>query len=172
MNARRAVIALLAAVTLAVSGGYLFVYLYRWEWNRAIISGVIFLAAEIALIGWLLNGRLKALADVDRRGAGSARQARIARHLTDARDQPSTVFEWLSPRNQRTGVFVPILMGAGLVVSGLAWLVEWLGRNTAGRLSDEQLARGLAGLAPPPGGFLDDAADPLRDLRAPRNGRS
>lgn len=177
MRARRAVIALLAAVTLAVSGGYLFVYLYRWEWNRAIISGVIFLAAEIALIGWLLNGRLKAVSDslsssLSSRAHDQARHVRIAGHLSDARDRPSTVFDWLSPRNQRTGVFVPILMGAGLVVSGLAWLVEWLGRNTASRLSDDQLARGLAGLAPPPGGFLDDSHDVLRDLRAPRNGVS
>lgn len=35
--------------TLIASGTYVFIYLNRWEWNRAIISGVIFVAAEVAL---------------------------------------------------------------------------------------------------------------------------
>ena len=39
----------------------MFVYLYRWEWNRALISGVIFLAAEVAVIGWFLNSRVSDL---------------------------------------------------------------------------------------------------------------
>ena len=38
MNPRKALIMLIATATLAASGGYLFVYLYRWEWNRALIS--------------------------------------------------------------------------------------------------------------------------------------
>jgi hypothetical protein len=166
MNVRKVLIALVAFATLAASGTYLFVYLYRWEWNRALISGVIFLAAEIAVIGWILNGKLT---DLSHR-VDDARTRRIAGHLDTARSEPSTVFDWLRP-DDRLGVFVPILMGAGLVLSGIAWLVERLAKATAGRADDRRLAANLSRLAPPEGGFLDDRADPLRDLRGPRGGR-
>ena len=46
---------------MAASGAYVFVYLYRWEWNRALVSGVIFLAAEIALLGALILDRVARL---------------------------------------------------------------------------------------------------------------
>jgi hypothetical protein len=41
-----------------------FVYLYRWEWNRALVSGLIFLAAEIGMLAALVLDRL---AKLDRR---------------------------------------------------------------------------------------------------------
>ena len=57
MTGRR--IAYLAAiVTIAASGYYFFVYLTRWEWNRALTSGVILLAAEIGLVGALVLDRI------------------------------------------------------------------------------------------------------------------
>jgi hypothetical protein len=168
MHGRRLLIGAVATATLLVSGGYVFIYLYRWEWNRAIISGVIFLAAEVAIIGWALNHRI---AELHRR-LDDERARRIGGHLADARqEQRSSAFDWLSPTSHRTNVFVPILMGAGLVLSGLAWLVERVARATAGRANDAGLAQQLSRLAPPVGGFLDDRADPLRDLRAPIGGR-
>jgi hypothetical protein len=167
VNPRRLVVALVAAVTMLASGAYLFVYLYRWEWNRAMIAGIIFLATEVAVIGWLLNGRIADLrAEVDR-----SRAERIAGHLAAARNQPSTTFAWLSPRRNGTSVFVPILMGAGFILSALAWLVERLARHTAGRWNDRALARELSTWSPPAAGFLAEADDPLRDLRAPHGGR-
>ena len=60
MNARKFGVAL-AAVVMAVAGWYVFVYLYRWEWNRAIVAGIIFLAAEIGLLGAALVDRLSKL---------------------------------------------------------------------------------------------------------------
>lgn len=167
MRAQRAITLTVAAVTLAGSGGFMFVYLYRWEWNRALISGVIFLAAEVAVVGWALNNRLTEIGH----GIDADRTRRIAGQLATARNQPSTAFDWLRPERSGTGVFVPVLMGAGLVLAGLAWLVERLSRATAGRMSDQRLATNLSRLAPPPGGFLDDRADPLRDLRAPVGAR-
>jgi hypothetical protein len=166
MNGRKALVALIAFATLAASGTYMFVYLYRWEWNRALISGVIFLAAEIAVIGWVLNGRIS---DLGRR-VDDARSRRIAGHLDDARNTPSTAFEWLRG-NDRLGVFVPILMGAGLALSAVAWIVEKVAKATTGRVSDRHLAHNLSRLAPPAGGFLDDSGDALRDLRGPHGGR-
>jgi hypothetical protein len=166
MNPRKTIVLLLAAITLAASGGYLFVYLYRWEWNRALISGVIFLAAEVAVIGWTLNSKLTEVGHQ----VEEVRARRIGGHLDAARDRPSTAFDWLRP-DDRVGVFVPILMGAGLFLSAVAWVVEKLGRATAGRANDRRLASSLSRLAPPPGGFLDDSSDPLRDLRGPAGGR-
>lgn len=166
MIARRLAYIMLAIV-IAASGAYLFIYLYRWEWNRALISGMIFLAAEVAVIGWVLNNKLTELG----RRVDHARVRRIAGHLDSARQRPSTAFEWLRPDKSNVGVFVPILMGAGLLMSGLAWVVERLGRATAGRAVDYRMAAKLSRLAPPAGGFLDDSSDPLRDLRGPAGGR-
>ena len=62
MNARKiGYLALL--VVLAAAGWYVFVYLYRWEWNRAVVSGIIFLAAEIGLLGALVLDRLARIAN-------------------------------------------------------------------------------------------------------------
>ena len=140
--------------------------LYRWEWNRALISGVIFLAAEVAVIGWALNSKLSEIShQVDETCP------RIGGHLDAARltnrQPPSSG----SAPTTSTGVFVPILLGAGLILSGSRGLVERLGKATAGRLNDRRLASNLSRLAPPVGGFLDDSGDPLRDLRGPVGGR-
>lgn len=165
---RRVLVALLAGWALVWSGAYVFVYLYRWEWNRAVVSGIVFLAAETFLIGWLVHNRL---GRIERRGDAD-RTRQIKARLIEARTQDSTVFAWLDPRRQQQlGVFLPILMGAGLVLSAVAWVVECLARATAGRVTDQALAGNLARLAPPPGGFLDDRGDPLRDLRGPAGRR-
>ena len=58
MNARRLGV-LVAVITLLASGGYFFVYLYRWEWNRAQVSAAIFIAAEIGIVAWLLTDRIR-----------------------------------------------------------------------------------------------------------------
>lgn len=164
MKAARISLLAIGGLTLAGSATYLFVYLYRWEWNRALISGMLFLAAEVGVAALLVLSRLS---DVQRRLDQPDRRRAIEQRLRAARNEPSHVFDWLKPDASRTNVFVPILMGAGLILSGLAWLVERLGRATAGHSADVSVARQLARLGPPPGGFLDDRDDPLRVLRAP-----
>jgi len=164
MKASRFVLLVIAGLTLAGSATYLFVYLYRWEWNRALISGMLFLAAEVGVVALLVLSRL---AEMQRRLDEPDRRRVIDERLRAARGEPSRVFEWLKPDASRTNVFVPILMGAGLILSGLAWVVERLGRATAGPGADASVARQLARLGPPAGGFLDDRADPLRVLRSP-----
>ena len=52
---------LLGAVVLVGSGGYVFVYLYRWEWHRAIVAGLFLVVAEVALATTVLLRRLAAL---------------------------------------------------------------------------------------------------------------
>jgi hypothetical protein len=165
MNAR--LLGRLAAfVTLAASGAYVFVYLYRWEWNRAQVSAAIFIAAEVALVGWLLADRVKRL---ERRLDANVLDAerRRLQILRATAPAPRTSFSWLA-HPERTNVFIPVLLGAGAVLSGLAWVVERLARATAGRAAEHGLARQLGDLDLPAGGLLDGGVDPLALLRGPR----
>jgi hypothetical protein len=173
---------LVTLVTMGGAGWYVFVYLYRWEWNRALISGVIFLAAELGLIGTLVIGRL---ARIERRldegalaPAGGPSQPRVVRRmeavgridpdpavlarLRESAPPPRQPFAWLTKRPQEVSVFVPVLLGAGAVLSGLAWVVERLARRLTGPAVERNLARRLHAIALPPGGFVvgdDDRPD-------------
>jgi hypothetical protein len=160
VNARR--LAYLAViVTAAASVYYFFVYLTRWEWNRALTSGVIFLAAEIALIGALVLDRIGKLrsslapASPHRRDPRPQVLARIRESAPAHRNH----FAWL--RADRTNVFVPVLLGAGVILSAVAWLVERVARATAGRQMEKGLALQLDALAPPADGLIARDADPF-----------
>lgn len=154
----------LAGATLAGSGTYVFVYLYRWEWNRAIIAGVFFLAAEMAVTTALVMARIRALEAAQR---PTAAPPEVLARLRESAPPPRDHFAWLRPQSDRLGVFVPILMGAGFVLSGLAWIVERLARSTATPRLERRLALGLAAMALPPGHLLarDDAEDMALLLR-------
>lgn len=152
---------LLAVVVLLASGLYFFVYLWRWEWNRALVAGVLFLAAEVGLATVLVLDRLRRL-------GAQARPETVAR-VREAAPPPRDHFAWLQSKDQM-GVFVPVLMGVGVVVSALAWVVERLARSTAG----PALERGLAGRMTPIswpaaglGGRPDRDDDPLSLLAGP-----
>ena len=151
----------LAAATLAGSGTYVFVYLYRWEWNRAIIAGVFFLAAEMAVTTALVLARIRALEAAHGPAPGAAPPEVLAR-LRESAPPPRDHFAWLRPQSDRLGVFVPILMGAGFVLSGLAWIVERLARSTATPRLERRLAAGLAAMSLPPGHLL--ARDDFEDV--------
>lgn len=153
MNPRR-MAAALAGVTLAGSGVYLFVYLYRWEWNRALIAGVFFLAAQMALSTGAVLGRLRALETAQRQAPPGEASPRVLHHVREAAPPPRDHFAWLRPQTERMGVFVPILMGAGFVLSGLAWLVERIARSTATPKLESNLATSLGALALPSGHLL------------------
>ena len=75
-------------------------------------------------------------------------------------------FAWLT-RTDRTSVFIPVLLGAGAVLSALAWVVERVARATAGRAAEAGLARRLGLLELPADGLLDGGEDPLALLRGP-----
>jgi hypothetical protein len=169
MNAR-ILRGLLGGATLAASGVYTFVYLYRWEWNRALMSAAIFVAAEVAVMGSVLAGRLKAVTkrlDAQEATARAQRLDRIRSTAPPAR----TNFAWLS-RPEQMNVFVPVLMGAGVLMSGIAWLVERLARATATPVAERGLAAQLDGLALPAHGFVTTGPEPLDLLRGPVGGRS
>jgi hypothetical protein len=160
--------ALACMATMAFSGAYFFVYLGRWEWNRALVSGAIFLAAEVAAVGALLTDRLRR---IDRRldAVAAEQQAQIRLRLHETAPDPAVSFAWLQ-QTDRLSVFVPILMGAGAALSAAAWVVERAARLGAQPLREQWLAKNLSRLTLPPGGLLSDD-DGLELLRRPATGR-
>jgi hypothetical protein len=147
---------LLGAV-LVGSGAYLFIYLYRWEWNRAHTAGVFLIVAEIALVAMVLDARISRLESRvsnqrkdgtnERHESRNRRSPEIVRmHIRDVPPRSRSHFAWLRPDSSSTNVFVPALMGAGIVMSGLAWLIERLGRATAKPALENDLARRLGPL--------------------------
>jgi hypothetical protein len=184
MTARRVGLAS-ALVTMAASGWYVAVYLARWEWNRALVAGVIFLVAEIGLLGMLVLDRLSAVrqrldalerSDGRGRADGSSHEPvnpRVLDTIRETAPPPRKPFTWLGRSGggpDQLGVFVPVLLGAGILLSGAAWVVERIGRMTAGPAMERQLARQLDMLALPPGGLLgkEPAEDPFSPSPAKR----
>jgi hypothetical protein len=159
-NARR--IGLLALlVVLVAAGWYVFVYLYRWEWNRALVSGIIFLAAEVALLGALVLDRLGKLGRRLDRLDHPPNGERVLRQLREHPPEPAKPFAWME--RQEMNVFVPVLLGAGVLLSALAWVVDRIARLTAVPSMERGLARQLSTLQRPPGGLLgEEPTDPYR----------
>jgi hypothetical protein len=167
----------LGALSTLAAAVYLVVYLYRWEWQRAVICGVLLLAVESFSVCVILLGRMgrleRRLTDAD------ARVEEVRRRLEHTRDvSAASPFRWLGADHHagagRTYVFVPILMVTGAALSGIAWLVQRIATATAGPGAEHRLAGRLAPLAAPPGGArgvvaqLEDrpAVPPARPLRA------
>ena len=150
-------------IVMVAAGWYVFVYLYRWEWNRALVSGIIFLAAEVALLGALVLERLARLGQCLTEPDRTPNDERVLRRLRERTPTPARPFAWLE--GQQTNVFVPVLLGAGVVLSALAWVVDRLARLVAVPSMERGLARKLATLQPAPGGLL---GEPPTDPFAPR----
>lgn len=130
------------------SGVYVFIYLYRWEWNRALIAGLFFVAAEVGLLGAGLFERMKRLeARMDEQDSSPG--PTLLDRIQDSRPLPRTHFAWLTDRSDELNVFVPVLLGAGLVISALAWLVERIATMTARPLLERRLVEMLAPLSLP-----------------------
>ena len=134
---------LLGLVVLVASGAYLLIYLYRWEWNRALVAGIIFVSAEVAIASGVILSRLRAIEDHLARGQPPAPTAGAA---SPERRSP---FAWLKPDSSQMGVFIPVLLGAGVILSTLAYLVERIARFTAAPVAEHDLADRLATLARP-----------------------
>ena len=152
---------LLGVVVLLASGLYFFVYLWRWEWNRALVAGLLFLAAEVGLSTGLVLQRLRRL--------GQAAPPEVVARIRENAPPPRDHFAWLRPRDQM-GVFVPVLMGVGAVASALAWAVERLARATAAPGLERGLAGRMAPLSWPAAGLAGTAGadgDALRLLTGP-----
>ncbi|MFJ9377532.1 hypothetical protein [Streptomyces sp. NPDC101455] len=154
--------------SLAAAGAetYLIVYLYRWQWQRAILCGILLLVVEVMLLGIVLLARLTRIEE--RVKEGDARQRELAARQEDvpARLRQGSVeregarFRWLEENTaDRTYVFVPVLMVTGVLLSGLAWVVQRIASAT-GRPAERRLAGRLAALtAPEPGAVVGELED-------------
>ncbi|MDT0343062.1 hypothetical protein [Streptomyces litchfieldiae] len=151
MRAARCLGFLLGAASAGGAGLYLVVYLYRWEWQRALISGVLLLVIEVLLVGAVLLGRMGRLHQ--RLAESDARSEAVLRRLEESREEAPGRFRWLDggpPGGAH--VFVPVLMATGAALSGLALFVQKLASTTARPGAERRLAGRLAKLAAPPGG--------------------
>lgn len=164
MMARR-VGSALGVVILVTSATYLLVYLYRWEWNRALIAGLFFVSAEVAVIGTSLLRRLRRIEQkID------DASARPLAHLRSTAPEPKDRFRWLDDSTTHMNVFVPVLLGAGVVLSVIAHGVERLAASTARPTLERGLANRLTALALPQGGLLSPFPARVLAPRAHRPG--
>ena len=174
----------LAAVSAAAAcAAYTIVYLYRWEWHRAIVAGLFLVVAEVALAAAAILQRVGALERRLSEALAAGRPApagpsplppapvvtspAVLERLRDAAPAPRPPFAWLAP--DRLGVFLPILLGAGVLASALAWAVESVARATARPALERRLAWRLTAFALPAGGLLGPApAVAPQAMRRPR----
>ncbi|HKY78281.1 MAG TPA: hypothetical protein VJS45_19250 [Acidimicrobiia bacterium] len=155
----------------AATAVYTIVYLYRWEWHRALVAAVFLVVAEVALATVAILRRLSALdhrLDTLSAAPPPPDTVDVLSRVRESAPPPRPVFAWLTP--QGTNVFLPILLGAGVLASAAAWVVETLARATARPVLERRLATRLGALALPGGGLLQPApamvTTPSR--RAPR----
>lgn len=153
------------AFTLVLTAIWTALSLYRWEWTRALWMTMLFVVAEVALVGVLIMQRLRSLEEQveDSRVTAVVRRRAEGIPATDR-------FEWLKESTNRTNVFVTVLLGGGVVVSAVLWVVDKLAGRSVASSHERRLASQLRGIAFPASGFVPPdsvlfAADLDRDER-------
>jgi hypothetical protein len=130
---------------------YMVVSLNRWEWNRALFFGLIVLIAEVGLATGLV---LKRLARLEYETKADPAVARIIR---ETRPPSPDRFAWLRESGQGLNVFITFLVGGGVLLSAIAWVVDRVAAGTSSPAGEEALIRQLEPISYPSGGLvLDD----------------
>jgi hypothetical protein len=169
----KAIAWLTATATLVAAAAYTVVSLARWEWNRALFFAIVFVAAEVGLgLALVLRrlGRVEALVtDIPAPDPG------VRRALRDTRSGEQERFAWLrvDPTDVvgRTHVFITLLVGGGVILSGGAWLLDKLATKTVDPRREQRLGRELDAIAYRPGLLVDEVdvlARPSLDRDDPR----
>jgi hypothetical protein len=145
-------IAWLAGIGTLVSGAvYMIVSLNRWEWNRALFFGLIVLIAEVGLGTALI---LRKLGQLEHR-----RQIdpEVLATLRTTRPPSRGRFEWLKESaSGQLNVFITFLVGGGVLLSAVAWVVDQLGARTSTPIGEQRLAAKLGLISYPRGGLVVD----------------
>lgn len=152
---------LFAIATFAGAAIYTVISLNRWEWNRALFFGLVAIVAEIGLATGLVLRKLdRALPTANassRTGTRPDAHEEIRAALRQTRDRRHR-FAWLEPEElmTRSNVFITMLVGGGIVLSGLAWVVDKIAASTTTSLEEGRLAGDLSRIAYPDDGLLVD----------------
>ena len=85
-------------------------------------------------------------------------QRRAALAVERSRPGHKPTFAWLSEVDH-VGVFVPVLLGAGLILSALAYVVQRMAEVSARATAEPALAADLTRLAPPADGLAPKRTD-------------
>lgn len=153
----RRILWLLATVTLLASGLYTLVYLYRWEWNRALFTSLLFIAIEVGIAAAVLLRRIARLEQrLNRPGPSPQVLERI-----EAAAPERHHFAWLERSLGRTNVFVTVLLGAGVLLSAVTWIVDRIASRTTVTTLESSLARRLVPAAFPTEPLVPDDAELL-----------
>jgi hypothetical protein len=145
------IVAWLAGIaTLLTGAGYMIVSLNRWEWTRALFFGLIVLIAEIGLATGVVLRRLTQMEH------SRAADREILDALRETRPPAPDRFAWLKESVGRSNVFITFIVGGGVILSGVAWLVDRVASNTSTPIGEERLARSLGRISYPTGGLLLD----------------
>lgn len=163
---------LFALGTFLAAGVYSVVSLNRWEWSRALYFGLVVLVAEVGLATGLVLRKLDQQAEAEAEAhAGERDEIRdILRGSRVSRDR----FRWLAPERvaSRSNVFITMVVSGGILLSGLAWLLDKVAANTTTSLQEGRLAGDLTRIAYPSDGLLPDEvtvlAQQLPDLDDPQ----
>lgn len=139
---------LAGTATMLIGLLYMVVSLNRWEWNRALFFGLIVVIAEVGLAAALILRRLARLT------ARSEVDPAVLAALRRTRPESPNRFAWLEPT--RMNVFITFLVGGGVILSGIAWVVDRVASSTATPAGEEKLARQLGPISYPLGGLLVD----------------
>jgi hypothetical protein len=137
--------------TLVLAAIYTIVSLNRWEWNRALFFGLIVLIAEVGLATGFI---LRKLTRIDR---APAYKTEMLAAVREARPVPPDRFAWLKESTRGgTNVFITFIVGGGLIIAGIAWLVDRIASKTSTALAEQRLAAQLQSIAYPAGGLVVD----------------
>ena len=159
---------LFALGTFLAAGVYSVISLNRWEWSRALYFGLVVLVAEIGLATGLV---LRKLDQQDEEDDGERDEVR---DILRASRVPRERFRWLAADRltTRSNVFITMVVSGGILLSGLAWLLDKVAAKTTTSLQEGRLAGDLTKIAYPGDGLLPDEvtvlAQQLPDLDDPQ----
>jgi hypothetical protein len=146
------ILAWLAGIgTLLAGTFYLVISLNRWEWNRALFFGLIVLIAEVGLATGLVLRRVARLEHNLKRPSDAA-VLQILSETRPTRDR----FAWMRESSSQLNVFITFIIGGGVLLSGIAWIVDRVASKTSSPAGEERLARQLYPISYPSGGLLLD----------------
>jgi hypothetical protein len=164
-------------VVLAVSGAYILIDLARWEWHRAVSSSIFFLAALVVLATTVVLRSIRRLENrlgriEASRAFGTAPASTQAVGGPTSPPGPARHFEWLHRPPDRLGVFVPVLLGAGVVLSVVAYAVERLAGALSPATLDPKAAERLGAELPLGDGPIPEVVPEPRPVRMSRGRRA